>query len=283
MKNHFKIYLLPFLMLLLFSTSCSLVDSVCKDGQGEVITQSRIVSSFEAIESKGSFTVNIFQDSSIKTQSVSISAQENIIDLIQTNIVGNSLIIDNDECYNTNEEVIIEVRTPVLSQIVLSGSGNIILQDIARISNAENIENLEFILNGSGNIRTTPNNPVITTGNCTAKLKGSGDIELDLEVANKVTAILEGSGTILFRGTAAENALNVSGSGNIQAFLLPVLTSTAEIVGSGIIELTATDDVNTPSQATLNAQVSGSGIVRVKGNAGVQWNVSGSGKIEKVE
>ncbi|WP_338812039.1 DUF2807 domain-containing protein [Bernardetia sp. Wsw4-3y2] len=283
MQNHFKIYFLPLFVLFLLSTSCSLTDSVCKDGQGDVITESRTISKFTAIESRGNFIVNVFQDSSIKTQSVSVMAQENIISFIQTNIIGNSLIIDNDECYNTSEEVIIEIRTPVLSQIVLSGSGDIVLQDIARISNVENIENVEFILNGSGNILTTPNNPIITTGNCTAKLKGSGNIELELEVANKVTAILEGSGTILFRGIATENSLNVSGSGNIKAFLLPVLTSTAEIVGSGSIELTATDDVNTPSKATLNAQVSGSGVVRVKGNAGVQWNVSGSGKIEKVE
>ena len=283
MQNHFKIYFLPLFVLFLLSTSCSLTDSVCKDGQGDVITESRTISKFTAIESRGSFIVNVFQDSSIKTQSVSVMAQENIISFIQTNIVGNSLIIDNDECYNTSEEVIIEIRTPALSQIVLSGSGDIILQDIARISSVENIENVEFILNGSGNILTTPNNPVITTKNCTAKLKGSGNIELDLQVANKVTAIIEGSGNILFRGTATENSLNVSGSGNIKAFLLPVLTSTAEIVGSGSIELTATDDVNTPSKATLNAQVSGSGVVRVKGNAGVQWNISGSGKIEKVE
>lgn len=279
MKNHFRIYVLSLFILFVFSTSCSLTDSVCKDGSGVVISQTRTLSTFTSIESRGSFTVNLFQDSSIKTQSVIIFAQENIIDLIRTQISGQSLIIDTDECYNTNEEVTITIRTPALSQIVLAGSGDIILQDSVRKSD------IELILDGSGNMRTTPNFPIIASTSCTTKLKGSGNMELDFAATTKINASVDGSGTIILRGTASENSLNSSGSGKIQAFLLPVLTSTAEIIGSGIIELTATDpdsNINT-SRATVNAQVSGSGIMRVKGNAKIQSNVSGSGKIERVD
>ncbi|PIY07715.1 MAG: hypothetical protein COZ18_16055 [Flexibacter sp. CG_4_10_14_3_um_filter_32_15] len=280
MKNHVKIYLFSLLALLLFSTSCSLLtDSVCKDGSGEVISQERIVSGFTAIESRGNFTVNLFQDSSIKVQSVIVAAQENIIDLIQTRISGQSLIIDTDECYNTNEEVTITVRTPALSQIILAGSGDIVLQDTVRKSE------IEFILDGSGNIQTTPSFLIIASISCTARLKGSGNMELDFDNTNIVNTSVDGSGTITLRGEAQQNTLNISGSGTIKAFDLPVLTSTAEIIGSGIIELTATDTDSTiiTSRATLNAQVSGSGTVRVKGNASIKWNISGSGKIERVE
>lgn len=277
MKNHIKFYLFSFFILLVFSTSCSLTDSVCKKGTGDVISQERTVSSFTAIESKGSFTVNIFQDSSSKTPQITILAQENIIDLIQTRIVGQSLVLDTDECYNTDEEVIITIRLPVaVSQIVLAGSGDIILKDRIRINE------LELILDGSGNIQTTPNFPIAAYTKCTAKLKGSGNMELEFDTTNVVNASVDGSGTIILRGEAKQNSLNISGSGNIKAFFLPVLTSTAEIIGSGIIELTATD-TTIPSKATLNAQVSGSGTVRVKGNATIKWNISGSGKIERVE
>ncbi len=277
MKNHIKFYLFSFFVLLVFSTSCSLTDSVCKKGTGEVISQERTVSSFTAIESKGSFTVNIFQDSSSKTPQITIFAQENIIDLIQTRISGQSLILDTDECYNTDEEVTIIIRLPVpVSQIVLAGSGDIILQDTVRKSE------LEFILDGSGNIRTTPNFPIIASTKCTAKLKGSGNMELEFASTAIVNASIDGSGTIILKGEAKENSLNISGSGTIKAFFLPVLTSTAEIIGSGNIELTAIDTI-IPSKATLNARISGSGTVYVKGNATIKSNISGSGKIERVE
>ncbi|AFM04366.1 Protein of unknown function (DUF2807) [Bernardetia litoralis DSM 6794] len=276
MKNHIKIYLLSFFVLLVFSTSCSLIDDVCKDGQGEVITQERTISEFTALESRGSFTVNIFQDTSIKTQTITISAQENIIDLIKTTVSGQSLIIDNNECYNTDEEVTITIRTPALSQISLTGSGDIFLQDIIRTSN------IEFIVDGSGTIFS---NSIIKATACTANLKGSGNMELVFDTTNVVNASIDGSGNITLIGKATENNLNISGSGQINAFELPVLTSTAEIIGSGIIELTATESDSTinTSTATVDAQVSGSGTVRVKGNAGIRWNVSGSGKIERIE
>jgi len=253
-----------------------LIDTVCKNGKGDIISQERTLSAFTAVESRGSFKVNIFQDDSIKTQEVIISAQENIIDLIQTRITGQSLIIDTDECYNTDEEVIITIRTPALTQIVLAGSGDIVLQDTARVNN------VEFILSGSGNIRTTPHFPIIASTNCNLKLKGSGNMELDFDQRAKISASIEGSGTMILRGKATQSTLNISGSGNIEAFSLPVLTSTVEIIGSGTIEITATD-TNTPSTATLNARISGSGTVRVKGNATIKSTITGSGKIERVE
>lgn len=276
MKNYFKSYLFSFFVLFLFSTSCSLFDNVCKDGKGNVISQPRTVSKFTAIESRGNFKVNLFQDSSIKTQTITISAQENIIDLIQTRISGQSLIIDADECYNTTEEITITVRTPALSQIILTGSGDILLQDTTRISN------VELILNGSGNMRNASSFPIIAT-NCTAKLKGSGNMELDVKVTTKVNASVDGSGTIILRGTASAHGLHSSGSGNIKAFSLPVLTSTAEIIGSGGIEMTVIDTINISSQATVNAQISGSGQISIKGNATIKSNISGSGKIEQVD
>lgn len=276
MKNHFKIHILSFLILFLFSTSCSLTDSVCKDGQGDIINQEREISAFTALEARGSFRVILFQDSSIKEQSITISAQENIIDLIQTRIAGQSLIIDSDECYNTSEEVMITIRTPALSQIVLAGSGDIILQDTVRKNN------IEFVLDGSGNIKTTPSFPIIASV-CVARLKGSGTMELDFDATSIVKASIDGSGIMALRGETTENSLNINGSGNIKAFSLPVLTSTAEIIGSGNIELTATDLENVPSRATLNARISGSGTILLKGNATLQSEVSGSGKVERVD
>ncbi len=239
MKKQSKIHLFFFFILFFLSTSCSLKNNVCKDGKGEIINQERSISAFTAIESRGNFTINLFQDSSIKEQSVIISAQENIIELIQTEIFGQSLIINNNECYNTDEEIRITIQTPALSQIVLNGSGNIILQDTVR--NNE----IEFVLDGSGKIQTTPDFPIIATTKCITRVKGSGNIDLDFKATSIINASVDGSGSIILRGKALENNLSINGSGTIKAFALPILKNTSEIIGSGIIELTAVDTINT--------------------------------------
>lgn len=279
MKNQFAIYVLFICFFLVILTSCSLKDNICKNGQGDIITLPRTVATFTALEARANVTINLFQHASIKQQVVTISAQENIIDLIQTRIAGQSLIIDATECYDTNEEVIITIQTPALSQIILAGTGNILLQDTVRQTD------LELILEGSGNIKNTSNSPIIVSNSCNARIKGSGNMELDFDSTTLVNAALDGSGTIILRGEAKENKLNMSGSGIIKAFNLPVLTSTAELIGAGIIELTATDPDSTinTSKATVNAQISGSGTLRVKGNASIKWNIAGSGKIERIE
>ncbi len=276
MRNNFKSSAFYFLILFLFSTSCSLFEEVCKDGNGSVIRQEIVVLPFRTVESRGSFKVAIFQNSAITQQTVTVSAQENIIDLIKAEILGQSLIIDTDECYNSDEEVLITIQTPALSRIALSGSGDIVLQDEVFVNS------IEFVLNGSGNIRTTPNFPIIAT-NCTIKLKGSGNVELDIQRANQVNAAIDGSGNITLRGTASSHSLNISGSGTIKAFSLSVLKSISEIIGSGTIEMNVLDVINTPSQATLNARISGSGKILVKGNAVIESDISGSGTIEQVE
>ena len=279
MKHQFKLY---FLALLFFTTSlssCSIVDSVCKDGTGSVITEERIITGFSALESKGSFTVHLFQDASITTQEVTVSAQESIIDLIETTLVGQTLVIDTDECYNTKEDVVISIRTPALSQIILNGSGDIIFQDTIRKSE------IEIVLNGSGNISTSPSFPIIASTSCFVKLQGSGNVELEFDATTVVSAVLDGSGTMILRGEAIQNNLYVNGSGKLKAFDLPVLKNTTELLGSGLIELTANDPNATPTTSTaeVNAQLSGSGTIQIKGNANLNSKISGSGKIERVE
>ncbi len=277
MKNQLKIYIFfSLLIFALFSTSCS-SDINCIKGKGGTITQTRQVDSFSAVEAKGSFRVNIFQDSSIRIQEVTISAEENIIDLIETRITGQSLVIGTkNKCYTTSQEVIITIRTPALSQIVMSGSGDIILKDSPRISN------LELILDGSGTIQTTPNFPIMASTKCTAKIKGSGNMDLDFQETKSVNTSISGSGNITLRGKANESDLSISGSGNIKAFSLQVIKSKVNISGSGKIEVFATD-TNTPSQAEVDVKISGSGNVFVKGNAIVDSDILGSGKVERVD
>ena len=275
MKNQFISYFLFLSLGVSFFTSCSL-DIGCKKGKGNIIIQERQVESFTALETRGNFTINIFQDSSITEQFITISAYENIIDLIQTRISGQSLVIDSDECSSTTEQVIITVRTPALSQIVLSGSGDVLLNDTPRVGS------LELVLKGSGTIRTIPTSSIISSTNCNAKLQGSGNIELAFKETNIVNAVIEGSGKIILRGEAKENNLSIEGSGDIRAFSLPVLKSVANITGSGKIELYATD-TDLPSKATVKARISGSGKVFVKGNAVIESNISGSGKIERID
>lgn len=105
-----------------------------------------------------------------------------------------------------------------------------------------------------------------------ARLLGSGDINIDGISAEKFTARITGSGDIRLRGTAGAADLGVTGSGDLNADELAAITASAKITGSGDISLKASD--------SADLSVTGSGDITVAGNpAKISRNVTGSGDI----
>lgn len=106
--------------------------------------------------------------------------------------------------------------------------------------------------NGSGNIST----------------KGSF-LGMDYFIAS-----IAGSGQIsIERGSAKNYKISISGSGDVKSYGFTTEQATMNISGSGDAELTVSK--------TLNATLNGSGNVYYKGNAVVNANTTGSGKVIK--
>jgi len=181
---------------------------------------------------------------------VVIEAEQKILDLIRTEVVGNNLKIKyKSGIWNirSNKHIKIYVSTPDVEGLFLSGSGNI---------NAET---------------------QIKTKSLDFSISGSGNIVIDDLVASDIEGHISGSGDIDLSGseTAETMEISISGSGDFFAENLKVNSVELRISGSGTCRVFAVSE--------LEASISGSGSVYYKGNPRVNAKASGSGKIRSID
>ena len=124
-----------------------------------------------------------------------------------------------------------------------------------------------------------------------AKLAGSGDMEIDamttestklniagagnIRVAKIETASLDskiaGSGNLTLAGTADSVDISIAGSGDVSGKDMKAESVSISVAGSGDVELS--------SDGTVDAKVMGSGDVRIHGDAKCKSRAMGSGDI----
>ena len=123
----------------------------------------------------------------------------------------------------------IKVFAPELNKLSVNGSGNIRL-----INGIQTSKDIEFHINGSGNIQGEGFN------------------------CQKMAVSINGSGNINLNGKAIQASYSIAGSGNIQAADLQAENTDASISGSGNISCYASQK--------LVARVKGSGDIAYKGD-----------------
>src|SRR4030095_2662833 len=114
-------------------------------GEGPLVTQTRTVGNFSGVSSEMSGKVNFAIAPEYK---VEITAQQNILDVLNTNVVNGILHIDfkDNVRVREHEALLINITAPYADYFRLSGSGNMIVQgDVAA-------NNLKVTLSGSGDI-----------------------------------------------------------------------------------------------------------------------------------
>lgn len=187
-------------------------------GSGEIVTEERDVRDFDKIKSSGSFDVFIVVG---EEQSIEISYDDNLIDLITTKVKGKTLYISSEGSFSSRKSCKIEINVPSLEAVKLSGSGDI------EVSNLD-AEFFEYSLSGSGDL--------IASGKVDeleVHVSGSGDIDTRDLMANIVQASISGSGDI--KVYAKERLRGkVSGSGDIEYYGDPDKVSSS-VSGSGDI------------------------------------------------
>ena len=231
------------LFVVLLSLAIGVFFGSCRKvtGEGPYITENRAVSNFTAVASAVSADVFYKQDPVYK---VEITAQQNILDIIETNVVSNELVIKfkNNVRVRTHESIIVNVSSPTVNGLRISGSGNFIVADS------------------------------VNTGNMNLFLSGSGNMNLHKLIASSIDASISGSGNIaVSNGSANTEKLRISGSGNINLTNVASSIVTTATSGSGEMRVNA-------SQA-LDVTISGSGSVFYTGNPVVNTHISGSGKV----
>jgi hypothetical protein len=188
-------------------------------GSGIPETQARNVASFTSVEVAGSNNVVVRAG---EEQSVVVTADDNLIDRVTTEVQAETLIVGNTAgSFSTTSPMSVEVTVPTLNVLTLTGSGNIVVDGVEA-------ESLKVELPGSGTL----------TGNGTATrlditVSGSGVVQFTRLVANDVQAAVSGSGSIFVTATNSLDA-SVSGSGAILYAGSPK-DVTKSVTGSGAI------------------------------------------------
>ena len=214
-------------------------------GEGPFINTTRNMPYFSGIISSLGQKVNVVQDTA---SFVEIKAQQNILDVLETFISGDNLILKIKKGFiiGKNQDIAITIHTPALKYLELDGSGYITVKDTA---NSDNLK---------------------------CNLSGSGSIQLEnILIQNSFTGAIDGSGNILIKGGTARNAnFECNSSGGINSTGLAAENVRAVINGSGTIKVMAVK--------SLNANINGSGTVYYTGNPALLISVSGSGSVKPI-
>ncbi len=215
----------------------------CIDGNGQYATEQRLVTPFYGVENATSFDVEVVADT---FYSVEVTADDNILPLINTYVRGGNLMIDSDYslCFNSGS-VFIEIHMPSIDNIVLDGSGNM---------DVSNFDCSDLYIENSG----------------------SGNIDL-IDIYSTATVEIEnnGSGNISIMGKAITGDYDLNGSGSIYADDLLVNECYADNSGSGDIHCFAYD--------LLDATINGSGDIIYSGSPDViHQDDNGSGDIRGI-
>jgi len=232
-----------FLVLVVLAAGILILPSCEKVvGEGPLVTQTRTVGNFSGVSSEMSGKVNFTIAPEYK---VEITAQQNILDVLNTNVVNGVLHIDfkDNVRVKQHEDLLINITAPYADYFRLSGSGN---------------------MNVQGDI--VANNLKVT-------LSGSGDIALQTAViADKIDTEISGSGNIsIANGSAVAEDVDISGSGKVEMAGVDAQNAVTHTSGSG--------DVKLALSKNLDAHITGSGSVYYHGNPIISTHISGSGRV----
>lgn len=237
MKN-LSVFILAF--LLLGATSCEKELFGCLEGSGEIELRIPDLPFFNKIDLKMEGEVFITEGPELE---VRVEGHANIIDRIleDSEVVNEEWIIDLKGC-SRNNNVTFLVSMPELKALEISGQGLMQTSSVLK-----NIDVLDL------------------------RIDGTGQMNIQVDQANKLAAVIAGNGKINLSGTTKEKDVKINGDGIIHAFDLISEVSRIKISGTG--------DCETYTETLLNIDFNGTGTVCYKGSPTLNINNSGQGII----
>jgi hypothetical protein len=186
-------------------------------GSGQLATQSRQVSGFTSVELAGVGELSIDQTG---TESLTVSAEDNLLPLLTSEVEGDTLILGKKPNTRivTTKPITYTLTMKDITGLAVSGSGTI---NAPKLTTAA----LRIEISGSGVITTAGN-----VDDQSLEISGSGRYLADGLTSKTTTAEISGSGT---GNVVASNALDVkiSGSGTLTYSGKPQVSQT--VSGSG--------------------------------------------------
>ncbi len=225
-------------------------------GIGNTITQEVIIENFDKIDMTIDADVVFIKGD---VQKVEIEGQQNIIDNIKTKVKSGKWYIEYYKNVSKHEPVTIYITIPEITEIIISGSGDIYSDDTF------DTDDLTLKIPGSGNIDLSVNSDDVDLS-----ISGSGNIYLSAD-SEDVNVSISGSGNICLKGGTIKQDISISGSGDYNCFSFFSKKTDVNISGSGSCEVLVQDD--------LFVRISGSGNVYYRGDPTINSVISGSGDV----
>lgn len=229
---------IAFALLLLATAGCTgMIDGV--SGNGNVRSETREVSGFSKIDAGGSFEI-LLQQGEVET--LSIEADENLLPLIKTNVLGGTLEITTERPIRNANTLKLYITFKDLSKIDVSGACSVISKSTLHLT--------DLVLDGSG----------------------ATFVDLALK-AQSFSADLSGANEVRISGETNLFSLELSGASKIRAF--DFLAREVKLKASGAA------DAHVHAAEYLNAEASGAASIKYMGSPSIDQRISGAGSIRK--
>jgi hypothetical protein len=211
-------------------------------GNGRIIQEDRPVGTFQSVEGNGFMNIYLIQG---KANGVRLEGESNVLKYVDTRVEDGKLTVGtlHGISLDVSHDLNVYVTAPELTDVTLSGSGNIIGKN--ELSSTRPIE---FTLSGSGSVKVDVDAPGVKTA-----LNGSGKIEL--------------------QGQTKDLKVEIAGSADFFGNELKSENARVSIMGSG--------DAHVFSSVKLDVTIGGSGDVYYSGDPALSSNIYGSGSLKK--
>jgi hypothetical protein len=188
-------------------------------GSGVAKTETRGVGGFHAIRLDGAADVNVTVG---QRTEVTVTADDNVLPVIETQVQGGTLVIGNRESYESRVGVRVTIVTPTLDAFELNGSGNVTVKGLsggtftAKIRGSGNltadgtVDGLRASIAGSGDLRLVD----LKAKKADVSIAGSGNATVSAE--DSFSASVSGSGDVRYKGNPSNVQSNVAGSGSVE-------------------------------------------------------------------
>ena len=242
-----SVFLIPLLILSVFILSaCQILPWFgARRGSGNLTTEMRQVTDFEAIRLDGAGRVEISQGT---TPSLEIQAEDNLINLLTSDVQDNTLVLGYDE--DGWRRTIIPTRNINYTLTVTDLSS--------------------LVLNGAADIRIHS----LQTDTLFIEINGAGNIVIENLSAENLRVNLAGTGSINISGTATDQVINIDGAGNYQGPDLQTQSTSININGLGNGTVWAAE--------TLQVTIAGGGNVSYYGSPQVSQEITGLGQVRNL-
>jgi len=187
-------------------------------GSGKRELQNRQVPSFTSISTEGAFTIEVTCQ---KEPRLEVEGDDNILNLVRTEVSNNVLRLSNSGSYSTDDPVTIRIYVPNLEALTATGAGKIDIKGIknekfeidaegAPTINVAGTTNLVDIhSNGAGKIYTND----LHAARAIVNSNGASRVELDVKEHLDVT--VNGPSSVTYKGDPVVNK-SVNGPGRVE-------------------------------------------------------------------